>query len=839
MRATIEFEECLKDSPRFRQFISKEEADIEHLEQKLEKIIKLCNVAVDSGKEYVKNQSAFAMSLWDLQQHFLDNKNAHNALGKLIHCYQEMNKFHTILLDQASRTVLKNLNVFVKDDINQVKDYKGHFLKVSEGYDNALIKNAQASKNRPQEVQEAANILSASKSCFQHTALDYVNYITLVQARKVPSILSTLLDYYQACVTYYHQGFDLCNDFDEFFKNISEDLNALRGDYQQLEKVMQNRHMSVNRYCDSNTNSASHNVEGYLFKKKSKGFKTWCRRWFYLSDNQLVYSDLDSHSRKRSNEDSFSVMEEDLRICTVRPVNEGDRRFCFEVISPTKSHTLQADSADMLSLWISALQHSIGAAIQHASTHHSRPQSTNAPNALPAKRRIHWEEFLKIPGNAHCCDCRGSNPRWASINLGITLCIECSGVHRSLGVHYSKVRSLTLDAWETENVKVMMELGNEVVNRIYEARVPEDCELRKPTEQCEIGVREAWIKAKYVERRFVCGMPKPQDLMSSETAEVLSIESGEIADDGVVDGGRSVGGGLLGKRATLSLGGTRKWTVKKLRRRRQQRPLPKTLSDDPSIYNTAKTGDELEDDDDESINIPSMSLSISRDDLLVIGDDLALDRYETPGILGSDQESTEGESDTELPEEVPFTQLDANLLLYKAAVVHNLPVMCMAFALGADKHWKNVDDRQRSFLHQAVLSGSVMACEYLLLNGAAIDAVDELGYSALHISTAKGHIAQVYLLLKHKAAYDLASSDGKKALDIAVEQKNADIVTLLRLTRLNDEIGLNDEYNGEDETYKDVMKDFSNFAASQPRMLRQRNDSNTLESQRSSLTNSD
>ena len=56
-----------------------------------------------------------------------------------------MNKFHTILLDQATRTVLKNLNVFVKDDINQVKDYKGHFLKVSEGYDNALMKNAQVS----------------------------------------------------------------------------------------------------------------------------------------------------------------------------------------------------------------------------------------------------------------------------------------------------------------------------------------------------------------------------------------------------------------------------------------------------------------------------------------------------------------------------------------------------------------------------------------------------------------------------------------------------------------------------------------------------------------------
>lgn len=57
---------------------------------------------------------------------------------------------------------------------------------------NCCFYKLQASKNRPQEVQEAANILSASKSCFQHTALDYVNYITLVQSRKVPSILSTV-----------------------------------------------------------------------------------------------------------------------------------------------------------------------------------------------------------------------------------------------------------------------------------------------------------------------------------------------------------------------------------------------------------------------------------------------------------------------------------------------------------------------------------------------------------------------------------------------------------------------------------------------------------------------
>lgn len=136
--------------------------------------------------------SAFATSLWDLQKHFQENKSAHNALGKIIHCLQEMNKFHTILLDQASRTVLKNLTSFIKNDIKEVKEYKNLFAKVSESFDKALAQNAQANKNRSQEVTEAVNILSATTSCFRHTSLDYVNKLTMLQSKKVPEILSTV-----------------------------------------------------------------------------------------------------------------------------------------------------------------------------------------------------------------------------------------------------------------------------------------------------------------------------------------------------------------------------------------------------------------------------------------------------------------------------------------------------------------------------------------------------------------------------------------------------------------------------------------------------------------------
>ncbi|XP_055377406.1 arf-GAP with coiled-coil, ANK repeat and PH domain-containing protein 2 [Condylostylus longicornis] len=767
----IEFEECLKDTPKFRQYLSKEENDIEHLEQRLERIIKMCTVAVDSGKDYIKNQSAFATSLWDLQKHFSNDKNAHNALGKVIHCFQEMNKYHTILLDQASRTVLKNLSVFVKDDINQVKDYKNHFTKVSESLDNALIKNAQASKNRPQEVQEAVNILAATKSCFQHTALDYVNYITLLQSRKIPAILSTLLDYYQACGTYFHQGSDLCNDFDEFFKSVSDEVNSMRSSYHQLEKSMQNRHTSVNDYTENNINQSVNRIEGYLFKRKSKGFKTWCRRWFYLCDNQLVY-------RKRSHEESYTVMEEDLRICTVRPFNDNDRRFCFEVISPTKSHILQADSADMLSAWINALQKSIGAALQFEPQTRRPSSSSPSSNIGSSKKKIHWEQFLKIPGNSTCCDCKGSEPRWASINLGITLCIACSGVHRSLGVHYSKVRSLTLDAWEPENVKVMMELGNDIINKIYEANYTEESGILQATENCENAIREAYIKAKYIEKKFVCQI------------DSVAIEMGLNAEGGNSENDQS--------------DESKKWGVKKFRRRHRKDSSSKS--------------------DDDSINFPSMNLNLSREHLLLVGENLnnSTVQCDNRGILGSDQESTEGEDN--IIEEGSLATFNSNLLLYKASAVHNLPVMSMAFALGADKLWKNSEDLNRTPLHQAVLSGSVMACEYLLLNGVPINTADDLGYTPLHLATQKGCIAQTYLLLKHKAQYDSEAKDGKKPIDIAVDKRNADIVTLLRLTRLNEEIGVNDEGNGEDETYKDVMKDFSNFASSQPRLLRNRNE---------------
>jgi Arf-GAP/coiled-coil/ANK repeat/PH domain-containing protein len=115
-----------------------------------------------------------------------------------------------------------------------------------------------------------------------------------------------------------------------------------------------------------------------------------------------------------------------------------------------------------------------------------------------------------------------------------------------------------------------------------------------------------------------------------------------------------------------------------------------------------------------------------------------------------------------------------------------------------------------------------MSCEFLLLNGANINAIDREGYTPLALATEIGCTAQAFLLLKHRAKYDLMTKDGRKPIDIAVNQTNADIVTLLRIAQLNDEIGSGDDgdYLGGDSTYNAVMNDFSHLSCQPQRLQR-------------------
>ncbi|KAL4290660.1 hypothetical protein GQ457_14G018640 [Hibiscus cannabinus] len=152
-----------------------------------------------------------------------------------------------------------------------------------------------------------------------------------------------------------------------------------------------------------------------------------------------------------------------------------------------------------------------------------RKDSWRASNA---KGRL--ERLLTESGNSVCADCGSPDPKWVSLNLGVFICIKCSGVHRSLGVHISKVFSVKLDEWTDDQVDSLENLGgNNLANKKYEAYLPDN--ITKPTPDSSNEERADFIKRKYEMLQFfdgnehvTCPLPPHQRSPSSSSQGSLA-----------------------------------------------------------------------------------------------------------------------------------------------------------------------------------------------------------------------------------------------------------------------------------------------------------------------------
>lgn len=123
------------------------------------------------------------------------------------------------------------------------------------------------------------------------------------------------------------------------------------------------------------------------------------------------------------------------------------------------------------------------------------------------------QQVLRMPGNDCCADCGSKHPRWASVNLGVVICLECSGVHRKMGVHISKVKSVTLDRWSAQWVQTLESIGNEVAKNYYEHALPAD--FKRPTRADDPYTIENWIRTKYERKSYAPkGVPEPWALVA-------------------------------------------------------------------------------------------------------------------------------------------------------------------------------------------------------------------------------------------------------------------------------------------------------------------------------------
>ncbi|CAI6341610.1 unnamed protein product [Periconia digitata] len=327
----------------------------------------------------------------------------------------------------------------------------------------------------------------------------------------------------------------------------------------------------------SDPNSTAHRKEGLLWALSRPGShadpkglnkQAWHKFWIVLDQGKMS-----EYTNWKQNLE-LHMDPIDLRVASVREARNADRRFCFEVITPQFTRVYQATNEDDMKNWIAAVNNALQTAVESVGKRDDRPSTESLPgqtrrdiaSVLTGKSpslSSHKNNYSsKTParhatvgdrpgyrreesvgddgkllqqvrdadsGNRLCADC-GSDSKvdWVSINLGIIICIECSGIHRSLGTHISKVRSLTLDttSFTPDTIEVLLKIGNRASNKVWEANLGNTI---KPVASSTREQRLHFITAKYSERAYVEPIhPTLSHYGSPDETLLASIKKNEI-----------------------------------------------------------------------------------------------------------------------------------------------------------------------------------------------------------------------------------------------------------------------------------------------------------------------
>ncbi|XP_045467912.1 centaurin-gamma-1A isoform X2 [Harmonia axyridis] len=174
----------------------------------------------------------------------------------------------------------------------------------------------------------------------------------------------------------------------------------------------------------------------------------------------------------------------------------------FYIVSlDNKQWHFEAASSEERDEWVAAIEQQILNSLQLSESSQVKKLTSSVEAATILSIRT------RVPGNGCCVDCDAPNPDWASLNLGVLMCIECSGVHRNLGSHISRVRSLDLDKWPPGHLSVMLAIGNTLANSVWECNIQGRL---KPSPNSSREEKEQWIRWKYESKDF---LPPPSNTM--------------------------------------------------------------------------------------------------------------------------------------------------------------------------------------------------------------------------------------------------------------------------------------------------------------------------------------
>ncbi|GAM20843.1 hypothetical protein SAMD00019534_040180 [Acytostelium subglobosum LB1] len=431
--------------------------------------------------------------------------------GNLAHfgnALRSVNGVHDQMLNEIQDVFSTPVANFVDYDFAEVVESHKRVTKSKEDYDTSLGKISASIKKSKTGIDETKLInyeteLEKLKEVLESQNKELGIKLNDLSYKNETKYLRAVLHFINAQYLFFTRGAKLLGDLKPKIEDIERYLEEI-----QPPKV----------------------VEGHLMKKSKQVMGGWNKCWYVLKDGMLYCY---KGKKEFHPENALNIL-----LCSVRVPQQilvtvptqatntlstsskeqtGTVDYRFEILHPRKKLpiVLQAESEEERDRWVTAIQEAISNSLNSqtldkrtgnmSSSGVTQLGKSNANLPTPSQTPDEINQQVvriiqKAAGNNVCADCTSADPDWASINMGVLICKGCSGVHRSLGTHISKVRSLTLDKWSPESIYFMREVGNSKFNVIYEHSLSDQV---KPTEKCDRAVKEAYIKAKYQTRDFM------------------------------------------------------------------------------------------------------------------------------------------------------------------------------------------------------------------------------------------------------------------------------------------------------------------------------------------------